>query len=279
MDRLAEGNVTVAAPWFTNPWAFWLLGLLPFLALVGLLSLRRRRRALARLGTLSALLTLAARRTGLRFLRGLCLFAGLGLIILGVAGPQWGRDWEEAVASGRDLVVVLDLSRSMLAQDVLPSRIERARRALRDLSYTVQRHGGQRLALIVFAARAQVVCPLTHDYDHFRLAVAQQDPANAPRDLRPRPGGPTSGTRIGTGLEAAVKALGTGSGAAATILLLSDGDDPGRDDEWQQGARAAKKRQVPVFAIGIGKPRPVKGEPVFIPFAGDYIRDADGRRV
>src|SRR5262249_22924949 len=140
--------------------------------------------------------------------------------VVGVAGPQWGRDWEEAAASGPDLVVVLDLSRSMLAQDVLPSRSERARKALRELSYTIERRGGQRVALVVFAARARVVCPLTHDYDHFRLAVDQQDPANTPRELRPHSGGPTSGTRIGAGLEAAVKALDPSTGTPALIILL-----------------------------------------------------------
>jgi Ca-activated chloride channel family protein len=267
----------VAGPWFANPVAFWLLVLLGMLALVGLLALCRRRNRLARLGTLSVLLTLAARRTGRSVVRLVCLFAGLALVVVGIAGPQWGRDWEQSVASGRDLVVLLDVSRSMLAQDVLPSRFKRAQKALRDLSFAVQRRGGQRLALVVFAARAKIVCPLTQDYDHFRLALDQLDPANAPRELRPRPDGPTSGTRMGAGLEMAVKAFGPKPQVPGMILMLSDGDDPARDEEWRAGAEEAKKQKVPVFPVGIGNPRPKV--PTFIPFGGDYVRHEDGRRV
>src|SRR5919202_6075161 len=136
-------------------------------------------------------------------LPGLGLPLGLACLGLGAAGPQWGRDWGEALAPGRDLVVALDCSRSMLAET--PSRLERARAALLDLSRGVRRHGGHRLGLVLFAGRARLACPLTHDYDHFRITVEAIDPAVVPPDLVPAPGSP-SGTRIGLGLAQAVAA-------------------------------------------------------------------------
>src|SRR5262249_58131955 len=132
---------------------------------------------------------------------------------------------------GRDLVVVLDLSRSMLARDVLPSRLERAGQALDDLSRAVERRGGHRLALVVFAARARIACPLTHDYDHFRQALAEQDAANPHPDIRPAGDDVQSGTRIGAALRLAVEAHDPHYRDHGTqdILLLSDGDDPAHD--------------------------------------------------
>jgi Ca-activated chloride channel family protein len=151
-------------------------------------------------------------------------------------------------------VIVLDVSRSMLAEDVLPNRLERAKKALEELSYTVQERGGHRLALVACAARARLICPLTHDYDHFRTALAELDAANLPPDLRP--GGPDapSGTRIGAALRAAVEAQDARFGGYQDIILLSDGDDPARDQEWREGVDAARDRRIPVHTVGVGNP-------------------------
>jgi Ca-activated chloride channel family protein len=277
MDALEKSLVTVPAHWFVHPWAFWLLAGLPSLATLAWLAVRRARKRRARLGNPSAVQALITRRGGLLALRALCVFAGLFVLCLGIAGPQWGRDYEQAVASGRDLVVVLDCSRSMLARDVLPSRIDRAKKALRELSFAIQRRGGHRLALVVFAARARIVCPLTHDYDHFRLALTQHTVANLPADLRPRPAGPTSGTRIGAGLQAAVQAA-QGGAVPKMILLASDGDDPARDDEWREGAVLARKHKIPVVAVGMGLLDP-KAPDNLIPWRGDVVRHEDGKPV
>src|SRR5262249_51625190 len=145
---------------------------------------RQRRRALALVGNLPALVGLIRRRRGARLLRGSCFFLGIVLLIVGAAGPQWGHEHDpEGAGAGRDLVGVIDLSRSMLAEQ--PSRQERARRALRDLADTLQLHGGHRVALVVFAARPRLVFPLTNDYDHFREALNAWDADNLPPELRP----------------------------------------------------------------------------------------------
>jgi Ca-activated chloride channel family protein len=174
------------------------------------------------------------------------------MLALAVAGPQWGRDWDQPAAPGRDVIVVLDLSRSMLAE--APSRLQRAKDALGDLSYAVQRRGGHRLGLVVFAGRARVICPLTHDYDHFREALAELDAADPPPDVAPGPDA-ESGTRIGEGLRLAVETHDPRFHGAQDILLISDGDDPAHDDnEWQAGAEAAREAQIPVHTVGVGNP-------------------------
>ena len=213
----------------------------------------RKRRAFARLGNPASMQGLVKAPRGGWFWRGLCLTLGLFAIVLGTAGPQWGRDYTQSAAPGRDLVVVLDCSRSMFAET--PSRLQRAKTALLDLGETIKQHGGHRLALVVFGGRAKLVCPLTHDYDHFRDAVEAVD-ADAP-DPELEPGaGAVSGTRIGAALHAAVLAHDPRPEfhGARDILLLSDGDDPAHDGEWREGAAEAREQGVPIYTVGLGDP-------------------------
>src|SRR5262249_12692324 len=189
---------------------------------------------------------------GWRTLRGLCWSTATLALILAVAGPRWGTDTSQQATSGRDLVVVLDLSRSMLAEQ--PSREERGRRVLLELADSLQRRGGHRIALVVFAARAKLVCPLTHDYDHFREAVRRQDASNLPPELRPTSNDDPSGTRIGAGLRAALGAHDPQAEGFQDILLVSDGDDPAGDEEWAEGAAQAKAAGVAVYCVGVGDP-------------------------
>src|SRR5262245_46628209 len=110
--------------WLARPEWLWLLAVLPALGLLALRAKRRRRRALAELGGGSAFadaLTRSRQRGPWLFL---CVWIGLTLLIVGAAGPQWGREWGQSSSRGRDLIVVLDLSRSMLAEP--KSRLQRA---------------------------------------------------------------------------------------------------------------------------------------------------------
>jgi Ca-activated chloride channel family protein len=229
----------------------WFLLALPSLMVLGVWSARQRRQALARLGDPSAVEMQMASRRGWRRLRGLSLIGGLLALAAGMAGPQWGRDWSQSTAPGRDLVVVLDCSRSMLAET--PSRLQRAREALLDLADTVERRGGHRLALVVFAGKARLACPLTHDYDHFRSQLDKLETLAQERDLEPA-AGEKSGTRLGQALSLAATCDDTRFAGTRDILLLSDGDDPGRDAEWRNGARIANALGIRVHAVGIGDP-------------------------
>jgi Ca-activated chloride channel family protein len=242
--------------WLAHPELLLALVLLPALALLSSLDARRRRRVLAGIGGLPAL------STGRRWpqtLRGLCLLLGLVALGAGIAGPRWGRDFTQPAAPGRDLVVALDCSKSMLAET--PSRFERARSALLDLADALGRVGGHRVALVTFAARARLVCPLTRDYDHFRDAVTALDPQTFDADLGPTSESP-SGTRIGLGLCEAVRAVDSRFAAASDILLLSDGDDPARDGEWRAGIGAARVEHVPVYTVAIGDPETASAIPL-----------------
>jgi Ca-activated chloride channel family protein len=236
---------------FAHPWMLWFLLALPMLAALGMWSARRRRQAVARLGDAAAIETQIASRRGWRRLRGLCLLLGLLGVGVGMAGPQWGRDWDQSAAPGRDLVVVLDCSRSMLAE--MPSRLQRARVALNDLADAVERRGGHRLALILCAGKAKLACPLTHDYDHFRSKLDGLEAVAQERDLEPGPG-ERSGTRLGQALAMAAADDDPRFQNARDILLLSDGDDPARDGEWKQGARMAAALGMRIHTVGLGDP-------------------------
>ena len=237
--------------WFAYPWLLWALAPLPLLGLMALWNRGRRRRALARLGTRVALLDGAARPRGFRLMRGLNVALGLALLGLGIAGPQWGKDWDQSAAPGRDLMVVVDCSRSMLAET--PSRLDHARAALLDLAQALQKRGGHRVGLVVFAGKARLLCPLTHDYDHFRSTLDNLEAAPFDPELEPD-GQEESGTRIGLGLHEAIKAHDPRCAGARDILLLSDGDDPARDGEYRLGADEARDLGIPVLVIGLGDP-------------------------
>lgn len=236
---------------FAHPWMLWFLTALPVLIGLGVWSARRRRQTLARLGEPAAVEVQLAWRRSWRWLNGLCLLLGFLGLGVGMAGPQWGRDWDQSAAPGRDVVIVLDCSRSMLAET--PSRLQRARDALIDLADAVERRGGHRLALVLFAGKTEVACPLTHDYDHFRSKLEMLETVAQGRDLTPRPG-EKSGTRLGQALSLAASSDDPRFADTRDILLLSDGDDPARDAEWRNGARIAAALGVRVHTIGIGDP-------------------------
>jgi Ca-activated chloride channel family protein len=231
---------------FAHPWL--LLGLTSLLLLAGLgwWDQRQRRGALIRFGPMA----LAGAQRDRGRLRGWCITLGLISLGIGLAGPQWGRDLGQATAPGRDLIVVLDQSRSMFAES--PSRMERAQTALLDLANALRQRTGTRVGLVTFAARARIACPLTHDLDHFREVVAGADLATPDPDLDSEEA--VSGTRIGLGLELAVDLHDGPVPAARDIILLSDGDDPVRDGEWRRGIARARQEKIPVHCIGIGDP-------------------------
>jgi Ca-activated chloride channel family protein len=232
---------------FAHPELLVALAALPILGLVGAYARARRRRALLQVGGLVQGTVLAARRGG-RAWRGWCLSLGLTCLVVGMAGPRWGRDWSQSAAPGRDLVVVLDESWSMFAE--APSRLERGRDALLDLADTLRHQGGHRVALVTFAGKARLACPLTLDLDHFREIVEEIDLKAPDPELL---GGP-HGTRIGAALERALEAHDGPNPEARDILLLSDGDDPARDGEWRVGANRARAERVAVHVIGFGDP-------------------------
>src|SRR5262245_57381441 len=158
-----------------------------------------------------------------------------GLVAL--AGPRFGTQYEDVVPKGSDLYVLIDVSRSMLAQDVPPSRLGRARA---DVAALVNRLEGERIGLIAFAGQAVVKCPLTVDYDAFRRSLDELDPNSAPR----------GGTAIGDAIRKALEVFQARAERDQAILLITDGDD--QQSYPLEAAAVAAERHVTIFTVGLG---------------------------
>jgi len=242
--------------WLSHPWWLVLLAVMPVLGVVRALAQRRRRRALVQMGVVPARDRWFSLRVGMRVLRGAARGLLFTLLVFGIAGPEWGREWGQTGTSGRDVIIVLDLSRSMFARDVQPSRLGRARDAVADLLQNCfEKKGGYRLGLVVYAAKAKVLCPLTHDMAHFREVLGRIDPDKPPADLLPAQEG-DSGTRIGQGLVEAVRLFDEQATGSQDIVLFSDGDDPATDSASERalGVHAANEARIPIHTIGLGDP-------------------------
>jgi Ca-activated chloride channel family protein len=223
---------------FAHPWVLFLLWLVPPAAAWWIYLLRGRTAALGRFMAPEMQSRLApssgAARTGWQI--GLVATA-LSLLIVAAARPRWGTREETVIQSGRDLVIALDVSRSMLAPDVHPSRLQRAKADLLDLVGELR---GDRAALLAFRYKTVTVCPLTTDYAFLRQAIDSVDVDSAPRGE----------TDIGAALRAALDGFDNESSAHKAIVLISDGEDLA--GKAMEAAELAAKRRIPVFTVGIG---------------------------
>jgi Ca-activated chloride channel family protein len=236
-----------ASELFARPGALPLLLLAPLLWLaLELLDRARARRLAAAAGPRARALTPDLGR-GRRRLRRALAAAGLA----------------PALTPGLDLVVCLDVSRSMLARDVPPSRLLRARQELLALA---RRARGDRLALVAFAGEARLVVPLTQDLDSFAELAVQADPLSVRK----------GGTDLGAALDAALQAFPAGSRGPEAVVLVTDGEDLAGGG--RRAAGRCRERGVPVHCVGFGSPLGSK-----IALAGDegesYLKDRAGREV
>jgi Ca-activated chloride channel family protein len=168
-------------------------------------------------------------------------------------GPLWGRNPKATPITVRDLWIVLDLSRSMLAEDRPPlNRIERAQRHLRSLVGTLRAEGGYRVGLIVFAGKAKVVCPLTDDYSHFDGALMLASPQALDSRLRlvDGPDGAAQGTSIAGALALAGNLIDPELSGFQDVLLASDGDDLAGG--WERELARLVQANVRVHCLGVG---------------------------
>jgi Ca-activated chloride channel family protein len=255
---------------FANPHALWLLLTVPAAVLAYTLAFARRRRLLARLGDAPLVAKMAADVSMPRKrLRAVMVVAALAFLAVAVARPQAGGRARLTKQPGLDMIVALDFSRSMLAKDVYPSRLERAKRELEQLMDGL---GGDRIGLVAFAGET-LSYPPTTDYAAVKLFW---------RDLYPWDM-PVGGTAIGQAMRASLDLLTRlrakgGPSRAQVILLLTDGEDT--DSEPMAVAEEASKLGVKVFTVGIGSR---SGE--LIPEYDEtgkvtgYVKDKDGKYV
>jgi Ca-activated chloride channel family protein len=167
------------------------------------------------------------------------ILSGMFLVLVAAARPQWGRTTEKTVERSRNVVVAIDVSRSMLAEDVRPNRLERTKADVADLIDSLD---GDRSALVAFRRTGVVVCPLTSDHGFLRSALEQISPESAPRGE----------TDLGAAIRAALQALDPAMDDHNAIILVSDGGD--LRNNAIAAANDAKKRGVPVFTVGLGDP-------------------------
>ena len=239
------------------------LAVVPVMAGVLLLAERSAtRRLAAAIGARRA--ALAPDGTGrAATVRRRLLFAGLLCALLALAQPTWGAERVVVDARGADVVVALDVSRSMLAADAPPSRLEAARAALAEAT---RRSPDDRFALVVFAGEARALVPLTRDLDSFRELLAQAEPASVTR----------GGTDVGAALDAALSLVPEAGERAATILLVTDGED--LEGRGTAAAARCRARGVVVDAIGVGSPL---GSKIVVSVGGvsAFLKDGAGREV
>jgi Ca-activated chloride channel family protein len=246
----------------------WLLGLLPvLLALYGYGFWRRRRTLAAFVERPLANQLLPRVRSARRWVKALCVVGAVTCLVVALMQPQWGETEEEVPRRGRDLVIMLDLSLSMLAEDVPPSRLEHAKDLVRALVDEVRAEGGHRLALITFAGRAMLESPLTLDYGLFLERLAEADPARVQ----------VKGSLIGDALRQTMQAFGGLEPDYTDVLLITDGDDHGSLPD--EAARLLADRRIALYVVGIGDPQSAAR----IPLANangaiDYLR-YDGSEV
>ncbi|MCA9274600.1 MAG: VWA domain-containing protein [Phycisphaerales bacterium] len=239
----------IISSWLHGGWRFgapeWLMALwaLPVLALLMLVIALRAVRAQRRLGDRELIDSMLGRpRSWNAWLRVLVVVIGVGLITISVARPQ--SDPEEVIVDtqGRDVVFMLDVSRSMLATDVAPNRLDKAKLWITDL---VDQLGGDRVGLVAFAGSSTVACPLTNDRLFFRLALDELNPQSVL----------VGGTNIGDAIRRTNELVFPEAGDAdqggfRDLVLISDGED--QESLPVEAARQAAARGVRIIAIGIG---------------------------
>lgn len=195
--------------------------------------------------------------------RFILITIAFAFLLIALARPQWGFTWEESKQKGLDIVVAIDTSKSMLAEDIAPNRLQRAKLAALDLMQQAQ---SDRLGLVAFAGGAFLQCPLTIDDNAFRQSVETLDVNIIPQ----------GGTAVAEAITTALGAFKEGDNFKV-LVLFTDGED--NDDNALEAAQAAAKEGMKIFTIGIGTP---EGEILRIKDAKgrtDYLRDADGNAV
>lgn len=250
---------------FAVPEFLWLLWAIPLVWFVLYLARGWGRRRTERFaGELVAELTSSVSPT-LRFWRSALRLLALVLLVVALARPQWGANEVDVEQSGLDLVIALDISRSMLADDIQPSRLTRAKAEVAELIDGLE---GDRVGLVFFAGAAFPQCPLTVDYAAARLFLSQADPTMIG----------AQGTDIADAVDTALELFGEQEGNHRVILLVTDGEDfSGRLDELRDRLDAAA---VTLYAVGMGT---AEGAP--IPQVDDagvrqgFFRDEDGSVV
>lgn len=250
---------------FANVEWLYVLAVVPLLLLLYFVAVRRRKKALERFGD-NALLAELMPDVSLsrRFWKLVLSAIALALVVIGVANPQIGSKYEEVKREGFELMIALDISNSMMAEDLQPNRLERAKQSISKL---VDELKGDKIGIVVFAGDAYVQLPLTVDYAAAKLFLSTID-----TDIIP-----TQGTAIGKAIKLSLNSYGEQPAKNRAIIVITDGEN--HEDDAVQAAKTAKDMGVLVHTIGIGS---AQGTPIPLYVNGrksGFRKDRDGNPV
>lgn len=225
---------------FENIYFFYALGLLPVFILMYWLLNRWRKKTFATYGDLLIIEHLipdvSKSKRNWKFFAFTLAF---GLVIIGIVNPQVGTKLEEVKRKGADLMICLDISNSMKAEDLQPNRIEKAKQ---EISKLINKLEGDRIGIIVFAGEAYVQLPITTDYAAAKLFLE-----SISTDLIP-----TQGTAIGTAINLALESFGKDEGKNKAIVIITDGEN--HEDDAISAAEASSEKGIAIHTIGMGSP-------------------------
>jgi Ca-activated chloride channel family protein len=221
---------------------FYLLWLVPAFGLLAWLEIRRSRRALQAFAGSQPVWRLTGAAGSLRlWVKASLRTAALLLLVVALAKPQWGTRRDPIHGQGRDVLIALDVSRSMLAEDLSPNRLERAKADVRDLIDAAEAAGGHRIGLIAFAGQASLKCPLTQVYSHLRLVLDEIGPRSVAR----------GGTLLGDCIRAAVAAFDDKTQNFRDLIVITDGEDT-EESFPREAAAAARDAGITIYVVGLG---------------------------
>jgi Ca-activated chloride channel family protein len=223
----------------------WVLAGIPILIFLFFRVRSWKKKALAKFGSPESLRKIIPEvsfsRPGIKFT---CFVLAYALLVVGIADPQIGTKIEEGKRNGSDLMILLDVSNSMLAGDLSPNRLESAKRALSQL---IDNSHNDRIGIIIFAGEAYVQLPITTDHAAAKLFLN-----NITTDIVP-----TQGTAIGAAIEMGMKSFSLVEGTSKAMILMTDGEN--HEDDAVTAAKQAHAKGVAIHVIGLGS---VEGAPV-----------------
>ncbi len=246
---------------FVYPWMLILVALIPAIGAFWVFLRMRTEKRLAGLVAPHLQRRLLPDNPKLFNLQAALLLTGMFLVFFAAARPQWGHSAQVVQTKSRNVVVALDVSRSMLAADIRPNRLERAKADIADLIDSLE---GDRCALVVFRRTGVLLCPLTTDHAFLRSALETASPESAPRGE----------TDLGSAIRTALDALDPAADDHNAIILISDGGD--LRGGAVEAAKIADKRNVPIFTVGLGNP---KSETAIPDASGTGMQKYQGKTV
>ena len=238
----------------------FLLLLIPLFIIIQTVVLKLRKRRLEKFGDEALVKELMPSYSKAKVWLRLSLFLlAFFFFVLGISRPQMGAILKEHKTRGAEVMIVLDVSNSMLAEDYSPNRLERAKLAI---SRVVDKLRDDRIGLVVFAGNSFVQLPITTDYVSAKMFLGSISTESIP----------IQGTAIGDAISTALRSFSAQSDRSRAIIVITDGEN--HEDDPVTAASQAAEMGVRVFTIGIGSP-----EGKMIPFEGDYLRDKEGNPV